>query len=79
MNRRSPIHHVATVLVVAVTSLLILFPLYWMLTTSFKQEAEIFQVPPTLLPETIASDSFAYSGYAYDNSARSALCYLRQL
>jgi len=61
VNKRSPIHHVATVLVVAVTSLLILFPLYWMLTTSFKPEAEIFQVPPTLLPETIVVENYEFA------------------
>lgn len=35
-----------------------LFPLYWIIATSFKMEAEIFQYPPTLFPKNIVSDSY---------------------
>jgi multiple sugar transport system permease protein len=36
----------------------IIFPLYWMVVTSFKKEIEIFQVPPTLFPRVLNTDSY---------------------
>ncbi|MEZ4865099.1 MAG: carbohydrate ABC transporter permease [Caldilineaceae bacterium] len=33
--------------------ILILIPLWWMLTTSLKRPAEVFTFPPTLLPQTV--------------------------
>ena len=35
-----------------------MFPLYWMVVTSLKKEIEIFQVPPTLLPRVLNTDSY---------------------
>jgi multiple sugar transport system permease protein len=35
---------------IAVTSLIFLFPVYWMFITSFKPTMEIFAVPPYLIP-----------------------------
>lgn len=35
-----------------VVTALFLFPLYWMIVTSFKPEGEIFRSPPTWIPET---------------------------
>lgn len=35
-----------------------LFPLYWIIATSFKTETEIFQYPPTIIPENIVSDAY---------------------
>ena len=61
MSKRSNVHHIATVLVAAVATSLVLFPLYWMLTTSFKPESEIFQIPPTLLPETVVLENYEFA------------------
>ena len=36
----------------------IMFPLYWMVVTSFKKEIEIFKIPPTLLPHVLNTDSY---------------------
>jgi len=36
----------------------LMFPLYWMAVTSLKKEIEIFQVPPTLLPQVLNTDSY---------------------
>lgn len=36
----------------------LLFPLYWILVTSLKTEQEIFQVPPTLWPQTVNTVSY---------------------
>ena len=37
----------------------LLFPLYWILVTSLKTEQEIFQIPPTLFPSVLNTDSYA--------------------
>ena len=61
MKKRSKLHCTAIVLVVIIATVLVLFPIYWMLTTSFKPEAEIFQIPPTLLPETVVLENYEFA------------------
>jgi len=39
-------------------TLILLFPMLWMLNTSLKTEAEIFQNPPTLYPHTLNLKSY---------------------
>lgn len=39
--------------------LIILFPILWMLNTSLKTEAEIFQYPPTFYPHVLNKKSYA--------------------
>lgn len=38
---------------------LLLFPIYWMIMTSFKTTGEIFRVPPTLVPEQLYTEGYA--------------------
>jgi multiple sugar transport system permease protein len=38
-------------LIILVLLILILLPIYWMVNTSFKFQPEIFQLPPTVVPE----------------------------
>ncbi|MEI3599245.1 MULTISPECIES: carbohydrate ABC transporter permease [unclassified Oceanobacillus] len=38
--------------------LLFLFPVFWMIITAFKSQAEIFQSPPTFWPQEFQFDSF---------------------
>ncbi|MDD2972581.1 MAG: carbohydrate ABC transporter permease [Lachnospiraceae bacterium] len=38
---------------------LLLFPLFWIIVTSLKTEQEIFQIPPTLIPDTLNLKSYA--------------------
>jgi len=61
LRKRSLLQRLMILLVVAGTTLLILFPLYWMLTTSFKPEAEIFQIPATLFPESLALENYEFA------------------
>ncbi|MCL2828055.1 MAG: carbohydrate ABC transporter permease [Oscillospiraceae bacterium] len=61
MKKKSAAHRLATLFIVAAATLLILFPLYWMLSTSLKPEAEIFQLPPTLLPETFVLENYEFA------------------
>lgn len=35
-----------------------LFPVYWMITTAFKSQSEIFQTPPTFWPKDFQIESF---------------------
>ena len=37
---------------------ILLFPLYWTLVTSLKTEQEIFQIPPTLWPNVLNTESY---------------------
>ena len=45
-------------LVAAATVAIYLFPLYWMLVSSFKTPAEIVANPPSLFPRTLSLDAF---------------------
>lgn len=38
--------------------LAVVFPLIWMIVTSVKPQAELFSIPPTLLPETITFEHY---------------------
>lgn len=35
-----------------------LFPLYWMISSSLKSEGEVFKFPPVMIPETLRFDNF---------------------
>lgn len=37
----------------------LLFPLFWILSTSLKNEQEIFKIPPTIIPKTLNLKSYA--------------------
>ncbi len=60
--RRLVFHHRNRTLAYNLVSLVIaaafLFPLYWILTSSLKSDAEIFRSPPTLFPEKFFFDGF---------------------
>lgn len=43
---------------VAVISIILLFPVFWMFSTSFKSTIDIFAVPPTLLPKRISLQGY---------------------
>ncbi len=49
-------------------AILFLFPLYWISITSFKTEAEIFQVHPTIWPNVFTTDAYIsqFSGGEYN-------------
>lgn len=39
----------------------ILGPLYWMIVTSFKNESEIYKIPPTVVPEKFTLENYIYA------------------
>jgi len=61
MRTRSLVHKPLVALVVVIVTILILFPLYWMLVTSLKFESEVFRLPPTLFPDVITTDNFIFA------------------
>ncbi|MDR2889850.1 MAG: carbohydrate ABC transporter permease [Lachnospiraceae bacterium] len=60
-KRKSPLDIALTSLVVVGATILILFPLYWVLVTSLKDESEIFNLPPSFFPEVITSANYAFA------------------
>lgn len=51
VRRNFPIGHYVRVVSSVIVSLLFLFPIFWMVLTSFKQQVDIFTVPPKLFFE----------------------------
>lgn len=51
LNRRSKAYQVICVVLIAVMAFLFAFPLYWIITGSFKSPAEINSVNPTWIPQ----------------------------
>ena len=49
-RRFSPLWTATVSIVVAITIVWTLFPIYWMLSTSFKSDVDVFKVPPDLWP-----------------------------
>ena len=52
--------------VLAVILLFLLFPLYWVLMTSFKTNMEAYRFPPTMIPEAPNLNSYV-SLFTEDN------------
>ncbi|MDC7289876.1 carbohydrate ABC transporter permease [Blautia schinkii] len=60
-GRKIGLNTILKAAVVAVTTLIIAGPLYWMLMTGLKAESEIYQVPPTLFPAHLTLENFTYA------------------
>lgn len=48
-----------TIIAILIT-VMMLFPVYWMFNTSFKTQKEIFQYPPTFVPENFTTEGYQY-------------------
>ena len=46
--------------VLAVILVFLLFPLYWVLMTSFKTNMEAYRFPPTMIPESPTVQSYIF-------------------
>ena len=57
LEKRDPKAILYNILTVVVSAVL-LFPLYWMIVTSLKLEADIFKSPPSLFPETLNFNTY---------------------
>jgi multiple sugar transport system permease protein len=67
----------ARFLLILLLLLLYLSPLYWMISTSFKHQPEIFRLPPTLVPLDFTLDNYAAILSGTMASAIPFLVYLR--
>lgn len=45
-------------IIVFILALAFLYPLFWLLTSSFKTSAEIYQMPPTIFPENFYTGNY---------------------
>ena len=58
MNKKAT--GIFTYIALTVGSIVTLLPFIWMIATSFKTSAEVYKMPPTLIPENINLDNFIY-------------------
>src|SRR5512142_162247 len=58
MRRQSPIVKVASFLVLIIALVFFLFPVVWMVLTSFKTNAEFFSNPPVFIPHDFALTNY---------------------
>ncbi|AJY48094.1 ABC transporter permease [Martelella endophytica] len=61
-RRRKRVHRIMTVVSycgLTLVALAFLFPFFWMITNTIRPNAEVLAVPPRLLPEEYAWDTFA--------------------
>lgn len=49
-------------LIAVILCAVFLFPIYWLIITSLKSEAEIFRVPPTLFPSSFHFENYVVKG-----------------
>ena len=47
-----------TNIIVFILALLSLFPIYWLITNSFKTSADIYKMPPEILPKSLYLGNF---------------------
>ncbi len=57
-RRFSPYWTALVTFVVAISAIWTLFPMYWMLSTSLKENLEVFNVPPTIWPAHLTVTSY---------------------
>lgn len=59
MEKNKKLTTVITYVVLGIGAVIMIFPFVWMLLTAFKTNAEVMQIPPTILPAQWNLDSFA--------------------
>ncbi len=57
---------VLSIIVIVILGLFLLFPIYWMIVTSFKSNLDIYRFPPQFLPLNFTLEN--YAGIFNDNS-----------
>jgi len=48
-------------IIIVITTVMVLFPFFWMLSTSFKRESEVFRIPPSFIPESISAENYEFA------------------
>jgi ABC-type glycerol-3-phosphate transport system permease component len=47
--------------IIVISTVMVLFPFFWMLSTSFKRESEVFRIPPSFIPENISAENYEFA------------------
>lgn len=58
MEKKKNITTIFTYIALLIGAVIMIFPFVWMLLTAFKTNAEVMQIPPTILPSSWNLDSF---------------------
>jgi ABC-type glycerol-3-phosphate transport system permease component len=53
--------YIAGLILIIITTVMVLFPLYWMACTSLKKESEIFRIPPGIIPANTTFENFEFA------------------
>lgn len=59
MKKKQGMSTLLTYVALIIGAVIMIFPFIWMLLTAFKTNAEVMQIPPTILPSNWNMDSFA--------------------
>lgn len=59
MEKKKNITTILTYIALVIGAIIMVFPFVWMLLTAFKTNAEVMQIPPTILPSNWNLSSFA--------------------
>lgn len=51
----------ASALLMLISTVVILFPIYWLMVTSLKIEKEIYQIPPSMIPQNITFQNYRHA------------------
>lgn len=73
MNRTSKKKNILLSIISIIIAVIMLFPIYWMISSSFKTDAEIFAKVPTFLPQHFSFDSYISQVAGGSNIFRSFL------
>lgn len=48
-------------ILIGLLTVVVVGPLYWLIVTSLKHESEIYQIPPTLIPNEVTFENYKYA------------------
>lgn len=57
-KKRVPASHIVAHIILIAGILIVAFPFFWMVVTSFKTDGEAMQIPPTILPKQWTADAY---------------------
>lgn len=58
VKKRVPASHIVAHIILIAGILIVAFPFFWMVITSFKTDGEAMQIPPTILPKQWTADAY---------------------
>lgn len=58
MHRKTPASHIVAHILLIAGLVIVAFPFFWMVVTSFKTNGETMQIPPTILPKKWTTEAY---------------------